>query len=76
MCKHYYHARKAREQHKAIMSAIKHREDNFRDDKGKMLSSALNRDFKRINTSNIIHEGDFISEPSEVKAIINSRAQN
>src|SRR2546423_4173816 len=41
--KRLLYARKSRDDHKRIMQAITQREDNFKENKGKMLKSALNR---------------------------------
>src|SRR2546423_11369172 len=57
------------------MQAITQREDNFKESKGKMLKSALNRHRQTIDTTNIIYQGDFIDDPEEVKTIIKASAK-
>ena len=69
------YARKSKDDHKRIMQAITQREDNFKENKGKMLKSALNRHRQAIDTTNIIYQGDFLDDPEEVKAIIRTSAK-
>ena len=57
------------------MQAITQREDNFKENKGKMLKSALNRHRQAIDTTNIIYQGDFLDDPEEVKATIRTSAK-
>src|SRR5437588_11630899 len=69
------YVRKSRDDHKRIMQAITQREDNFKENKGKMLKSALNRHRQAIDTTNIIYQGDFLDDPEEVKTIIKASAK-
>ena len=69
------YARKSRDDYKRIMQAITQREDNFKENKGKMLKSALNRHRQAIDTTNIIYQGDFLDDPEEVKATIRTSAK-
>src|SRR6185369_1949283 len=67
--------KKSRDDHKRIMQAITQREDNFKESKGKMLKSALNRHRQTIDTTNIIYQGDFVDDPEEVKTAIKTSAK-
>ncbi len=69
------YGKKSRDDHKRIMQAITQREDNFKESKGKMLKSALNRHCQMIDTTNIIYQEDFIDDPEEVKTIIKASAK-
>ena len=64
------YALRKREEHSKIVKAIKCREENFEENKGKMLSSALNRKKGKIDTTNIIYEGEFIEDPDLVKLAV------
>jgi len=66
---------KERETHKHIIEAIGTRNDNFKDNKGKMLRSSLKKKFNCINTTNIIDNGDFINNPVKVQETISHRAR-
>ena len=65
----------ARETHSRILEAIKTRNDNFSENKGSMLNSALNRQRKHIDTSVTIYEEEFIEDPLMVKSAINQSAE-
>ena len=58
-----------------ITEAIRCREDNFLENKGKMLNSALNKGRKPIDTSTLIYEGEFLDEPNKIKKAINQSAE-
>ena len=68
------YALRKKEEHSRIIEAIKCREENFEENKGKMLSSALNRKRGRIDTTNIIYEGEFIEDPDLVKLAVRQSA--
>ena len=61
--------------HKQILEAVKTRNDNFKDNKSKMLRSSLEKKYNRIDTSNIIDNGEYIDDPDEVKRTISQRAR-
>jgi len=63
-----------REEHSKIIEAIKCREENFKENKSKMLSSALSKRRGKINTTNIIYEGEFIENPDLVKLAVKQSA--
>ena len=66
---------KERETHKHIIEAVKTRNDNFKENKGRMLRSSLEKKFNYIDTFNIIDDGEYIDDPNEVKETISLRAQ-
>src|SRR6185295_11496607 len=54
---------------------VKQREGNYKANKDAMLFFALNRRCRRIDTSRIIYEDDYIDEPSAVKEAISNSAK-
>jgi len=68
------YAQRKKEEYSKIIEAIKCREGNFEDNKGKMLSSALNKKRGKIDTTNIIYEGEFIEDPDLVKTAVRQSA--
>src|SRR2546429_9949852 len=69
------YGKKSRDDHKRIMQAITQREDNFKESKGKMLKSALNRHRQTINTTNIIYQVNFVDDSEEIKTAIKTSAK-
>src|SRR6266487_1629869 len=66
---------KERETHKHIIKAVKTRNDNFKENKGRMFRSSLEKKFNYIDTSNIIDDGKYIDNPNEIKETISLRAR-
>ena len=73
--KHALYLKKARDDHKKIIQAIFQRENNFKENKSKMLCSALNRHRQIIDTTNIIHQGNFLDDSETVKTTIKDSAK-
>src|SRR6185369_13369464 len=69
------YAVKRKEALNSIIELVKQRENNYKNNKGAMLSSTLNRRHKRIDTSQIIYEGDYIDELLAVKEAISDSAK-
>ena len=69
------YAQLAKDAQHRITEAIRCREDNFLENKGRMLNSALNKSRKPIDTSTIIHKGEFLDNPDQIKKAINQSAE-
>ena len=69
------YAQLAKDAHFRIIEAVRSREDDFTDNKGRMLCSALSRSRNRIDTTTLIHDGEFIDNPTDVKKAVNQRAE-
>ena len=69
------YAQLAKDTHLRITEAVRTREDNFTNDKGKMLWSALGKRRDRIDTTTIVHDGEFLDDSVDIKKAINQRAK-
>src|SRR5205823_7717170 len=69
------YAQLAKDTHLRITEAVRTREDNFTDNKGKMLCLALGKRRDHIDTTTIVHNGEFLDDPVDVKKAINQRTE-
>ena len=65
---------KKKDIHKHIIKTVKTRNDNFKDNKDKILRSSLEKKYNYIDISNIIDNGKYIDNPDEVKKTISQKA--
>jgi len=69
------YTKKDQETHRRIVEAIQRRDDAFKENKGKMIKSILEKKRQYIDTTNIIHDGEYLEDPELVKKAIVESAQ-